>query len=250
MNISKKIIMASMAVLALSVSSLAFARCQSCAEKMAIKQSIKDSIAAALAATKPSGKKDQEIDTLEEVQADQAKEHCCDSCADGGTCESKRCGCKDDKTSRADREGYVALDGDMQGVECRLETLIHTSAACCKAIQERLKKQSHKAEKCCRQLKNKVDDVQDSVEDVQDLVISLIDAPSSCSLTETLILSQIDQSAACCSVTETLLLSQIDQLSDCCSSFNSRMDILEFQLSLNDALIINTLVSIFNCTCL
>ena len=231
MNIYKKALMMSVATIALTMSGLLLARCASCAEKMAIKQSIKEAMAAAVAASKPSGKKDQEIDTLEDVKASEEAQPCCTSCANGGpcdsACDSKRCGCPDNKSMRPD--AWVAAEnGDMSNccaqvgkMECMLDALLKID----EKINRRLKEQGRDAEKCCKHVRHELDEIED------------------------LILSQTDEAAVCCSTTEALILSQTDAAATCCVSMNSRLDVLEFQMSINDLQIMAALNRIIGCTC-
>ena len=73
-----------------------------------------------------------------------------------------------------------------------------------------LNDQKHESKKCCSRLREKIEDVKDEVEEV-----------------ETLVLSQIDQSAACCSLLDTLIVSQIDQAAICCSVTNGLIGTLD-----------------------
>lgn len=186
MNFSKKTIMAAVIFAAMSLGGVALAkRCQSCAEKMAIKQSIKDALAAALAAS-PVVAREKELDT-----------------------EIEKCGCSKPKPKpgRAVHGTVDTSSGCLSESTCcmlsqQLQDISCENAACCKVvhrINDRVKEQGKDAKKCCRKIR-------DDIEDVEELVISVI-----------------DQSAVCCSTTDALLVSIIDQDADCCSVIESRI---------------------------
>ena len=236
MNIFKKTLMMAM-VLLLSTSSVAFAgKCSTCAEKIAIKDSIAAAMAAAMAASKPAGKS-HDIDTLEDVAHDDGQP-CCASCAEGGECEGTRCACSKPKPGRAERPTVGCDDPVLPN-------------SCCKEVQmiyERLKKQGQADEKCCRQIRHDIDDV-------EDLVVSLIDSEAiCCSVIEGLILSQITTQAICCSVIEA-------NLGDACLSsvvnipnFNPASIIDFLDTTCLDSLtllksILALVAQIFTCTC-
>jgi hypothetical protein len=190
MNVYKKTIMAAVVFAAVSFGGVALAqRCQSCAEKMAIKQSIKDALAAALAAN-PAVAREKELDT-----------------------EIEKCGCSKPKP-KPGRAAHVVADssaGCASEATCcmltqQLQDLACANAACCKVvhrINDRVKEQGRDAKKCCHK-------VREDLEDIEDLVISVI-----------------DQSAECCSTTEALLVSLIDQEADCCSVIETRIGDLD-----------------------
>ena len=215
MNFYKKTIMVAIAFAALSLGNVALAdRCQSCAEKMAIKQSIKDVLAAELAINSAVAR-EKELDT-----------------------EIEKCGCSKPKP-KPGRAAHNAVESsavcasDCCVLSQQLKEISCANAACCKVvhrINDRVKEQGRDAKKCCHQVKDRLDDI-------EALVISIIDQPAggSCSSTDALLISLIDQEAACCSSTEVLLLSIISQ--------NAQ---LRLSASITD-LIIN---QIFGCTCL
>lgn len=189
MNVYKKTIMAAVVFAAVSLGGVALAnRCQSCAEKMAIKQSIKDALAASVAGNASNAviTRDQEIDA-----------------------ETDKCGCGKPKP-KPGRAAHVAADSSAacasEATCCmlsqQLQDLACANAACCKVvsrINDRVKEQGRDAKKCCHK-------VREDLEDIEDLVISVI-----------------DQNAVCCSTTEALLTSIIDQDADCCSVIEGRI---------------------------
>jgi hypothetical protein len=254
MNIYKKMLL-SLATVALVTSGSLFARCQTCAEKMAIKQSIKEALAASIAAGKPSANKPskhKEIDTIEDVQS----EPCCASCATGGECDSKKCPCNDPRV-RAERQSITDNNllsvtdetAQLDEIQCLLEKLTKKSALCCRVIhhiEEKVKEQGHDARRCCRHIRHELDDI-------EELIVSQIDQTTDCcSVTETLLLSQIDQQAICCSITESLILSQIDQQAICCSIIETTLgDPCSSVVDILDLLTLPvTVVDVIDTTCL
>lgn len=175
MSSYKKTIVAAAMFAAVSFGGVALAeRCQSCAEKMAIKQSIKDALAATLAGNVSNGvvTKDQAID-VEEKEVD---------------IDVEKCGCGKPKP-KPGRAAHTTVDtsaGCASEATCcmltqQLQDLACANAACCKVvhrINDRVKEQGRDAKKCCHKIRN-------DIEDVEELVISVI-----------------DQNAECCSVIE------------------------------------------------
>lgn len=165
MSLYKKTIVAAAMFAAVSFGGVALAeRCQSCAEKMAIKQSIKDALAAALASN-PVVVREKELDT-----------------------EIEKCGCSKPKP-KPGRAAHTTVDtsaGCASEATCcmltqQLQDLACANEACCKVvhrINDRVKEQGRDAKKCCHKIRN-------DIEDVEELVISVI-----------------DQNAECCSVIE------------------------------------------------
>lgn len=82
---------------------------------------------------------------------------------------------------------------------CVINNQLKALRCCCESLTQRVACQGAQARKCCKKLKHKIEDVEDLVETVID------QAANCCSLTETLLVSVIDQSAACCSATDTVL---------------------------------------------
>lgn len=235
----KKIMMTVALSAALCVGAIAQAyRCDSCAEKMAIKQSIQEALAAALViastaqqaaddvekcgCSKPKPKPPVRVD---DAQAQQAEE------------QVEKCGCGKPKPKppvRAEREGSVPCD---QGCPAH-KTTLHD-------LSKLLKKQGHAAKKCCSHIKDQLDDI-------EDLVISVIDQPAgTCSSTDALLVSLIDSSADCCSSTDALLVSVLDQTAACCSSTDdllvSIIDSSAACCSSTDALLVSVLDQTADC---
>jgi len=143
-----------------SISSAVFAVCGPCAANAAIKQSIKDAQAALIAAGKSTSREME----LDEVVVDRApRESLEDPCF---VCQ--------------------APDGVSCDLNCKLQTLFN----CCVNTNQQVRCQAREAEKCCKKLRHKIDDVEDQGEE-------------GFSIVESLILSQTDAAAECCSVIET-----------------------------------------------
>jgi|GEM_PF-5268285 len=180
------------------------ARCQSCAEKMAIKQSIKEALAAA--AAKPSKKAD--VDSLEDVKNNNVGKCPCSN--DPKIKAARESACADSNAGSCSKEQLVAI-------ECMIEQLSKNNAWCCKKLNSRIKEQGEDSKKCCKHIRHELNEI-------EDLIISQSDAAATCcSATEALLLSQIVQTAICCSVTEALLTSQIDQQAACCSVIETNL---------------------------
>src|SRR5579864_9416880 len=131
MNTYKKVaLLGAMTIAAMSGDLLA--RCNSCAEKMAIKQSIKEALAAA--AAKPSKKAD--VDSLEEAKGNNAKK--CPCCNDPKIKAARDSGCNDSNASSCSKEQLTAIG-------CMLEQLIKNNAWCCKKLNNRIKDQGEDA---------------------------------------------------------------------------------------------------------
>ena len=203
MKMKKTVLLAIVAMI--SMGSALGAGCSACAANAAFKQSVKDAQAAALAAkpkeaklaqAKQNAKADKRAKELDAIPAERApREPQVDPCTPCGS-------------------DVDAFQGDLN---CKLQALFN----CCVHANQQLQHQGREAKKCCKKLRHEIDEV-------EDLVISsssVID--SDLSVIETLMISQIDQTAACCSTTEAAIL----------------------DLNISVAAVLALVLSIFDCTC-
>ena len=196
----KKAVLLAVAVVAMSISSAAFAKCDSCEAAAAIKKSIKDAHAALIAA----GKKVSREMELEEINPADVSivEACCAYCAEHGAyCggeNSVRCNaCQaglfkvsieeaaaalaavnkkselDVVFSSASRAPREALDDPCNtgqtvvdcvtvcGLNCKLKALFE----CCVNTNQNVICQAREAEKCCKKVRRDIDKVDDRVKD-------------------------------------------------------------------------------------
>ena len=206
MNRYKRIASSALILVALSMSAAVFADCISCKEKMALRQSLKDAAAAALVASKHATK----CFDLDDVPGEENAPCCAEFAEAGGHCQDK-------KSVRAPRPAPVdpcnagsTTDAvsELCMIQNELAAMAEDNAACCAVIchiNEQVRRQGHDAKKCCSRLKDKIDDVEDLVESLLDMPSSssAIDAVSSVvDNIQVLVESQLDQSALCCSTME------------------------------------------------
>lgn len=104
---------------------------------------------------------------------------------------------------------------------CDLNSKLQTLFNCCVNTNQQVRNQGHEAEKCCKKLNHKIDNIEDQL-----------------SVIESLIVSQSVAAAACCSITS----AQINALN---ISVADQISVLG--LSIADVLTIAT--NIFDCTC-
>jgi hypothetical protein len=146
-------------------------RCNTCQQGL-IKMSIAEAVDAALAVAQALA--ENELDQIPDVSRAPREELVdpCNPCGPDPVCEINACG----------------LNAQLRALRC-----------CCESLSYQVGRQGSQAKKCCKKLRHKIEDVEDLVETVID------QSASCCSLTETLLVSVIDQSAACCSATDTVL---------------------------------------------
>lgn len=215
----KKTILSALVVIAMSLNSLAFAGCSACQAAAAARKSKQEALAAALAAGK-SVSREMELDAVDFADKC-VIEACCDYCKTYGVnCDgeySGRCNaCQAAKKSQQDALAAalamaaaatnkvakrLQLDTDAaraprEALEdpcntcpsctdeinvCQLNQQLEDLAECCVYTNKQLKHQRREAEKCCKQIKHEIHEV------------------------EELLVSVIDTSANCCSVIETAI---------------------------------------------
>ena len=82
---------------------------------------------------------------------------------------------------------------------CQINAQLLALRNCCACVGQLVQVQGNDAKRCCKRLRHKIDNVEDLVE----VVINQISASDS--VTDNLLVSIIDQAAACCSTTDTIL---------------------------------------------
>jgi len=158
----KKAIVLAIVVVAVSISSAAFAKCGPCAAAAAIRQSIKDAHAALLAAGKPvSREMEMELDLISEDASRAPREELadpCNICPDSGN------------------------EIDVANLNCKLQTLYD----CCVNTNQQVRCQTYLAEKSYKKIRHDIDDVEDCCASVKrrigDLDSAGIDIPNPCLL--------------------------------------------------------------------
>jgi hypothetical protein len=271
----KKVVLVAVAAIAMGLNGADIEKCKPCAAAAAARLSAQAAHAAALAAGKPVSR-EMELDTLNPA-ATQFVQACCEFCAEVGSfgCQGEnasRCAvCQAgmqklsiaeaaaalaaanaivnkrkelDDLSRAPREELAdpcgPCDGDSDcGINvCDLNCKLQAIFNCCVNTNQQVRCQGVLAEKCCKKLNRKLNDLEDATENF--------------SVIEGLIGSQIDQSADCCSVIDV----RLGELDGSAFDIPDTNDIIGF-VNGTDADVVTWLKSLYvlaynvwQCTCL
>jgi hypothetical protein len=204
----KKTVLSTMMLVGMSINGAEAAKCSPCQAAAAARLSARDAAAVALSIAATVAKS-MELDLSDSQNARAPREELplCNMCPPNP------------------KNSCCLINQQLQG-------LINSQALCCAVINEKLDRQEKEAEKCCNRQEKEAEKcckkIRHELDEIEDLVISVIDT-----------------SATCCSTTDVLLTSIIDTSAACCS-------VMELQISnLNASVadVFTLLMSVWDCTC-